>query len=43
MAWLTGLLGDKTEEEHIEREQCSHVHLDAVAEDDDHDLFAFRG
>nr|ABW07853.1 warm temperature acclimation protein 65 KDa-1 [Ictalurus punctatus] len=35
--------GDKTEEEHIEREQCSHVHLDAVAEDDDHDLFAFRG
>ncbi|KAM9486808.1 hemopexin [Clarias gariepinus] len=35
--------GDKTEKEHIEREQCSHVHLDAITEDDDHDLFAFRG
>ncbi|KAG7331372.1 hypothetical protein KOW79_005341 [Hemibagrus wyckioides] len=35
--------GDKTEAEHIEREQCSHVHLDAITEDDDHDLFAFRG
>ncbi|XP_060784672.1 hemopexin [Neoarius graeffei] len=35
--------GEKTEAENIEREQCSHVHLDAVAEDDDHDLFAFRG
>ncbi|TSU62995.1 Hemopexin [Bagarius yarrelli] len=35
--------GEKTEEEHIEREQCSHVHLDAITEDDDHDLFAFRG
>ncbi|KAK3569104.1 hypothetical protein QTP86_022133, partial [Hemibagrus guttatus] len=35
--------GDKTEAEHIEREQCSHVHLDAITEDDDHDIFAFRG
>ncbi|MCI4378219.1 hypothetical protein PGIGA_G00213410 [Pangasianodon gigas] len=35
--------GEKTEEQHIEREQCSHVHLDAITEDDDHDLFAFRG
>ncbi|MCJ8732327.1 hypothetical protein PDJAM_G00210180 [Pangasius djambal] len=35
--------GEKTEEQHIEREQCSHVHLDAITEDDDHDVFAFRG
>lgn len=27
---------------HVEREQCSHVHLDAATEDDDGNIYAFR-
>ncbi|XP_074551380.1 hemopexin [Halichoeres trimaculatus] len=29
--------------DHVEREQCSHVHLDAVTGDGDGNLYAFRG
>ncbi|XP_041940322.1 hemopexin-like [Alosa sapidissima] len=32
--------GDSTN--HIEREQCSHVHLDAAASDNDGNVYAFR-
>lgn len=37
------LLGNKSIEEHIEREQCSRVHLDAITSDDDGNIYAFRG
>ncbi|KAI7808569.1 hemopexin precursor [Triplophysa rosa] len=35
--------GNKSVEDHIEREQCSHVHLDAITSDDDGNIYAFRG
>lgn len=35
--------GQKSTEEHIEREQCSRVHLDAITSDDDGSIYAFRG
>ncbi|KAK5622901.1 hypothetical protein CRENBAI_022702 [Crenichthys baileyi] len=31
------------ESDHLERERCSRVHLDAITSDDDGDLYAFRG
>ncbi|XP_030641828.1 hemopexin [Chanos chanos] len=35
--------GDKTEEQHIEREQCSRVHVDALTAHGDDVVYAFRG
>ncbi|XP_016344330.1 hemopexin isoform X1 [Sinocyclocheilus anshuiensis] len=35
--------GQKSTDDHIEREQCSRVHLDAITSDDDGSVFAFRG
>nr|XP_055071709.1 hemopexin [Misgurnus anguillicaudatus] len=34
---------NKTTAEHIEREKCSRVHLDAITSDDDGTIYAFRG
>lgn len=36
-------LGQKSTDDHIEREQCSRVHLDAITSDDDGSIYAFRG
>ncbi|XP_056321489.1 hemopexin [Danio aesculapii] len=35
--------GSKTTEDHVEREQCSRVHLDAITSDDAGNIYAFRG
>lgn len=35
--------GEKSTDDHIEREQCSRVHLDAITSDDDGSVYAFRG
>uniref|UniRef100_A0A8C2GZ58 Hemopexin a n=1 Tax=Cyprinus carpio TaxID=7962 RepID=A0A8C2GZ58_CYPCA len=35
--------GKCNNEHHIEREQCSRVHLDAITSDDDGSVYAFRG
>ncbi|XP_056611775.1 hemopexin [Triplophysa dalaica] len=35
--------GNKSVEDHIEREQCSRVHLDAITSDDHGNIYAFRG
>ncbi len=36
-------LGQKSTDDHTEREQCSRVHLDAITSDDDGSVYAFRG
>ncbi|KAI4872216.1 hypothetical protein NFI96_000667 [Prochilodus magdalenae] len=35
--------GEKSIEDHIDRERCTRVHLDAITEEDDGDIYAFRG
>lgn len=37
-------VGDSGEEsDHVERERCSRVHLDAITSDDAGNMYAFRG
>lgn len=43
MSLLVSPSGTKTTDDHIEREQCSRVHLDAITSDDDGSVYAFRG
>lgn len=40
---LLRVCGSGNESDHVERERCSRVHLDAITSDNDGNMYAFRG